>query len=98
MLKSLPEVDLQLVLLTSVDDLVLDLQDLSLLDGLKEALLGSGRHLDRHLPLEGAPRRRGEEEENRQQREYERCVHDVRKADEEKMVSVNVSFCLFGSR
>ena len=90
--KSLPEVDLQLVLLTSVDDLVLDLQNLSLLDGLKEALLGSGRHLDGHLPLEGALRRRGEEEENRQQREDERFVHDVRKADEEKMVSVNVSY------
>ena len=90
--KSLPEVDLQLVLLTSVDDLVLDLQDLSLLDGLKEALLGSGRHLDGHLPLEGALRRRGEEEENRQQREDKRFVHDVRKADEEKMVSVNVSY------
>ena len=98
MLKSLPEVDLQLVLLTSVDDLVLDLQDLSLLDGLKEALLGSGRHLDGHLPLEGAPRRRGQEEDDRHQREDERCVHDVRRADDEKMVSVNVSFCLFGSR
>ena len=61
------EVDLQLILLTAVYDLVLDLEDLAQLDRLKEALLSPSRHLDGHFPLEGADRRRGEEEDDCQQ-------------------------------